>query len=523
VLSLAGLLIAGASAARPGFAQRSDRDQRRQFVEGLLRTLVESQMERHLRPRDEAPPQPSRLSPRARQAHQTLTSFSQESTQLVQGLEREAETNPAVRRYLGDAMRVKAGATVLAERTLRAAELDSLTDEYRSLDRDWRVLSHRLHQLPGLGEGCCQCVDRLDGYGKTLCGIFQVEPQISYRDLLRLADVLVADLRDVVEDVEIELGRSERCQALVLAGRRTQQAAHGLVIAVQEQRSYNDIVAEFRKFHTLWEPFSADLWALNSRYVERSLRRMEQIDRDIHERLWLPQPIRRRHLQHLTSVLTQRVDELFDVVSLNVLIELPPTANVLNTAGQFYGACEQFAYAVQQDESPDALREDFACLQEAWPELAGCFRGVRQGEVVNLLKEIEQTFVSMREALQIHVVLDRRLAAERAAELEHLVEHLNRALRHDHLSAERHNDRFRARAQLLGGQLTAAARELHEGVVAGRGIDDLRRSCLRFSGLWNDFYGGLVPEMRPSGRQHVQPIAARITPLVVELQTMFGF
>ena len=100
-------------------------------------------------------------------------------------------------------MRIRAGATVLAERSQREGDLDSLTEHYRHLDRDWRVLSHRLHQVPGLSEGCCSCVDRLDAHGKSLCGLFQIEPQVSYRDLLRLTDSLAADLRNLVEDLEM--------------------------------------------------------------------------------------------------------------------------------------------------------------------------------------------------------------------------------------------------------------------------------------------------------------------------------
>jgi hypothetical protein len=297
------------------------RDQRRELVEGLLRTFLEAQIEKNLRPDRPAPP-PQAIPADLVKAREALSGFAREANQLYELLQAESVRNATARQYLPEMMRVAAQAGVLAERSSRIYDVQSLGREFRDLDRQWRLLSYRLDQADGLSRLCGPGVRRLDGFAAALGQLCGIQPQTDYRELLRQTDALNSDLQRLVDEIEIGLGRSRDAQVLQLHGRRIQQQVRLLANLIAQQTSRAAIVAEFHRYQQLWQPFAASLWPLGQRNLERTLRNLEETDRQIHELLWLPVPINRQHLQHLTEVLMNRVDELLDGVTLRVLMEL---------------------------------------------------------------------------------------------------------------------------------------------------------------------------------------------------------
>jgi len=518
---LAGFLLLG-STGNVARAQ-SERERRREFVEGLLRTFVESQIERRVGPRHSHPPhvKPARVSPEMNKARATLASFSQESGRLLSALHADAGRDATSRRYVGNAFQVNTGATTLANQAAASAQLEPLVEDVRTLDREWRLLSHRLQQAEGLNDLCRRSIQQLDRYDKELCTLCGIQPQIDYRELLRAADALAIDLRYLVQDIETELQESPKRREVVLEGRRVEQQARYLADAIEEERPYDAIVVEFKRFHSSWQTYAAKLWTANNRYLERSMRRIEEIDRQMHGLLLLPRPIDHRHLQHLTEVLTARVDDLFNKVTLNMLVDLPGTENVLNTAGEFYGVCQHFAGETKAKSSPEQLREEFQWIEEAWPELSGCFRNAKNPEVVNLLKEIEQTFLSMRDALYIQTDFDVRIAIQLAASLESLTEHLETDVRQYVASSSRYQPDFRTQAMKCCTEVKSAAHQLHEDLAAGRNFAELRGRCDDLSREWAHFCEGHVAKFQAHDQARLGRQVTRVTSTVVELQTMF--
>lgn len=521
LILLSGFLLLGltGNVARA----QSDRERRREFVEGLLRTFVEAQIERHVGPRHPHPPhvKPARVSPDMNKARATLAGFSEESRRLLSALHADAGRVSTPRRHMGNAFRVNAAATALANQAAASGQLGELVEDVRILDREWRLMSHRLQQVEGLGEACRRSMQQLDRYDRELCALFGIQPQIDYRELLRTADSLATDLRYLVQDIEVELGRSSKYRVLVLEGRRVEQQARYLADAIEEERPYDAIVVEFKKFHSAWQAFAAKLWTVNNRYLERSMRRIEEVDRQMHGLLLLPRPIDHRHLQHLTEVLTARVDDLFNKVTLSMLVELPGTENVLNTAGEFYGVCQHFADETKAKSPPEQLREEFQWIEEAWPALSGCFRNAKNAEVVNLLKEIEQTFLAMRDALYIQTVFDIRIAIQLAASLESLTEHLEADLRQSVANSSRYQPSFRAQAMKCCTDVKSAAHQLHEDLTGGRELAELRSRCDDLSRNWAHFCDAHVAQLQANERLRLGRQVMRVTSTVVELQTMF--
>lgn len=106
-----------------------------------------------------------------------------------------------LRSVLEDALRLNAAATRLSHEGRVAAGLDGLTDHVRDLDRDWRVLTHRLKQARGLSSETKEIVRSLDQADGRLCQLFDLPPQIAYQELAGLCESLSISLEHLVEEM----------------------------------------------------------------------------------------------------------------------------------------------------------------------------------------------------------------------------------------------------------------------------------------------------------------------------------
>ena len=193
-------------------AQDGRRDQRRQFVEGLLRTLVESQLDRQPR-ESERRGQPT-VVPELVRARQHFSELSVHNTQLVHHLSTHAARSPSAKPFLADALKLNASLSHIQRRSATARRLEDLQPDFRAWDRDWRLLSYRLRQADGLDDQCLQCVTRVSELEVTLCSLLGVSPQVDYNELLSASIAMSTSLAHLIEDVQIELPRSRAGLAL---------------------------------------------------------------------------------------------------------------------------------------------------------------------------------------------------------------------------------------------------------------------------------------------------------------------
>jgi len=517
VAVLGGLLLAcGPLAAQP---QPDDRSRRRDFVEGLLQNLIESQLNR-LRPPPPGPPG-RRPAPEIRQVQQTLAAFSQESSRLIEALEDDMKRLPGIRPVLGDALQVKAASAVLVEKSARAHDLRWIQEDAQNLDRDWRVLSYRLQQTQELSRPCLQHVDNLNKLDQTLCTLLGIQPQLDRTELIRLTAGLTADLQNLLEEIEIEMPRSPTRDQVVLEGYRARQQARLVSAAIAEPAPYDMVVAEYRRFHNLWTSLAARLRPLPLRRVERNVRRIWQTDREMSELLWIPFSVDRTQLLHLSKILVGDVDDLFDGVSLNMLIDLPAADRVLPTAGEFYGLCEYFLICVEDGQGYPELAGAYRDVEEAWPRFASCFQPLKAGEVPRLLKEIEQAVASLREALGIRPLLDVEMAMQLTALVDNLAEHFEQDVTNHFRQAGGYEKEFQTEVLQTATAFRQTAHHLHEAMTGGNSADHLRRDIAETSQVWDRLYG-YVPKFTAEEKAHLQEVAAKLGPALVKLQMLFA-
>jgi hypothetical protein len=344
---------------------------------------------------------------------------------------------------------------------------------------------------------------------------------VDHRELLRHTDSLHGDLQRLVDEIGIGLGRSRDAQLLQLQGRRIQQQARLLASLIAQESSRDVIVAEFQRYQQLWQPFAASLWPLGQRHLERSLRSIEDTDRQIHQLLWLPVPVNRQYLQHLTELLMTRVDEVFDRVTLRMLMELRSAQNVPNIASEFHGVCEHFVLVVQQRGTPAELRQEYQYVIDAWPVFSACFRSARDPDLLNLLKDIEETFVTLRDALLIAPEFDRRLAVQRASLLAYSAELLADEVRDGAGKDPRYPASWRNAFVQQSRMFQQEAQRFNEALSGRHSVSELAELANQLARNWVRVQRDSLPKVDASRHAQLLDIADRITPAVVELQAMF--
>ncbi len=512
------VLLGAVAASRVKAAGWDDPEQRRRYVEDAIRALIESESERTESVAQEAAPLSKgrrRPSQQLSEARPLLTRFSQEATGLAKDLDYDLDNGRGIRPIFGDVLKLRARSFVLAQNSMNTNDHEPIAADYSVLSSDWQTLSFRLRQVRGLDRASLEHVEKLDEIDEQLGGILEVRKPVDREELLLEIASLRADLKNLLVDVEAAVQRSSESRRLILEGQKVQQQADRVGSLVSGTAGYDAIVAEYQQFETRWTAYTIALRALDSRQIERNVRRINHSDSQIHLLLKLPTRVDSDELLYLTTSLMKDVDEFYVRAPLKLLITLPEASDVIPTCNQFYGVCEHFADAASSDSDQSQLIEDFRYVEDAWGEFQALFRQLNSSKAQEVLNDIDRGIMSLREALQLHEGLDREKAASLASSLTTLQEHLDTDLRRwlDHQPRD-----FRKTALAESQAMGDAVRRFQTHVLNGGDPSQLQRECEDIFVRWQRVHG-YVKQCNTSDRLHLLTISAKITPVVVELRT----
>lgn len=514
-------LLIGAM-AKPSVAQRDG--ERREVIEELLKSLIEAELQkrdgntlRNISATSTTPPiSTASSSSDLRAVRDLLDQFSEESSRLAFALDAESSTNSHIKNHLTDALKVRARSAVVAQKSRRSTRVSEIAEDYSSLDRDWRALSHELSQVRDMSARTAGYVKNMDKMDLQLCELLGIKPQLDQRKLIRQIETLTADLRVLVEDIELELGRQGDSQELLMAARKAQHQAVHVSNAVLDEEEYDHIVAEYKTFQTQWTALSAQLWAVDNRYLERSMRRIQTADQSLQEVLWITQDLNRSQLVHTTKQLMDDVDEFFARTPLKLLIGLPDSYSVLSISDEFFGVCANLNDIVARNETQESIIAAYRYVDEAGVAFMDVFRPLKSQAAQSVLKDIEAQLRTLRESLHVHDSFDRRAAAELAGSLELLADQLeldvNRWLSRSGVS-------FSATAKKATRDFASDTRDLHGALLSGTSTETMRTSVAALYDSWRAVYG-YIARSEDIDRARLARTASSITPKLVELHTM---
>lgn len=499
----------------PAQAQSQARDPRRQFVEGLLKTLIESQLDRDPAPANRGPaPRPEENLVAARQQ---LGSFATHSGELVNYWNSNLARAPGTRQMLGDLIKLNASVANIQARAANARRAEDLAPDFVNLDRDWRLMSYRLKQMDDLSPECMRCIGHLNEIDRALCTLFSISPQVDFHALAVETIAVNTSLSHLIQDIEFELPRTRVGRSLVAEASQVQQRAATLGDAVSQRQPYEQLVHSFQAFYGGWRSLAANVRQVDSRHLERNVRRIEESAHAIHELLWLAEEVDYGRLSYLVTSLRNDIDGLFNVVSLNVLLELPAASRILPAASEFYGLCENFTHSVEARAPLTQLQSDYRFLLRSWPELSGCFIPCRTPAVMHSLKSIDESFVALRDAIGLAAPIDWQHVNELAAALVISADNsITEVQRHVYVNP-RYDQQFRFVSAREAASFRGATRRLHEAIV-NRQTDLLAERVQSVANSWEDLNEHCFRQLIPADQVHLRDLRSATTEQVVELQ-----
>ncbi len=505
-------------------AQDKDRERRRQVTNGILNLLIESQggPPQSFGPRPGQPLPPPRPTGEATRemlrARESLEQMRAEASVLNNALQKEATTNPHVRGILGETLKFQARADAVAQHARHTDDHRALIQEVSLLDREWRLLSVRVQQLPKLPKHCQDSIGRLNGFHSSLCQHLSIDPSIDRRGLVREAESLSAHMRALVDDISFETRGAPNSRDLMIDAGRAQQAAFAFSEIASSDAPFRIVIDRYESFSRAWGPLASRLTAVKSRYIERDLLQIQQDDQKLRELLWLPRRLNRELIIQLASSISAEVDHVLDDVPLRLLIALPTRDQVPDAAYDLAGYCEHFEECVRRSDNITELVDAYDDLPVVWIAFVRHFRSVESPLLKQHFGQIEQRIVALREPLGIRGGFDRDEARQRAAAIEHLAEHLDDDI-NTWLTGKSGFDAERRALMDRASAVRVSARQLHVATVQSAPPEAIEKLVDALHADWEDLQRRIVSSKAPD-REHLLNVLLRIGSELVEVETL---
>ncbi len=518
---------------------RYRKDGGQENVDDLVRTLIDNDVQNRSQLQNNSyynPLQPTTLPPgyspnpnltnptrEMLAARNVLANVSRDADQLAILLGDDLQRVPGVRPYLDDVLRLRGRVALLAQRSQQLNDHQAILPDLQELDRTWRLLSYRLSQLRGLNPRTITQIQQLNTYAKQLGHAFEIAPQLDRQNLLRATAELAADLHNLMGDIEIEVPRSQQQIDLLLRGRRIEQQARLVANTVADTGDYQTVIGQYREFQRVWQPYATDLRPLNNRYLERGVRRVNDVDNSIHELLWMPKQIDADKLLYLSSVLKRDVDDFFVRAPLKLMIKLPNSDQVLTVSDEFYGVCENFTDIAQRGGDPQQMVDAYRYIEDSWRAFSGLFQHLESQAAQQVLLEIGNDITTMGQALQVqgggnnNGGYNQHNVVEIAASLDNLARHLENDIG-QWLSVRTVN--YRDNALHDAAQFRQSCQRIHEMLTLPTSDPrEVAREADQLTRDWKFVYED-IQRCNTAEKPHLQRAASQISPQVVELRTL---
>jgi hypothetical protein len=517
-----GMMVAGLVVG-PGLSSVVQAQSGEDIAKGLLRALIESQLEKSNR-RDRPRPDPFRPPdgrPREtneiRQLRPIEASFSQESATLSALLNTDARRSFDIRRHLPEVIRLQATATALKQQTDSQPDHRFLIDAYRGLNNDWKTLSHQLRQCQRLSPQSSAAIGRIDQLDQQYCALLGIQEQFDNQQLVRESYMLTAYIRDLGDELEHTPPPPGTTRRLPQNVRHLRQKAEYFSNLVAGNVQFQTVVNEYKALYDDWLGLQNDLRLYTDHSIARSVQRIQGSHRSIHQLLRLSIGIDRNLLLHLVHETDHALTELFRTVTLEQLLSLPDAEAIPSAADATYGTIQNLDDLVHRDQDPQALVEAWVYADEAWSLLAYYLEASKNPQTISQVRAIRQSMVSLRETLGVTVAYDREALVRSASAMENLAERLTREIRQWQTHPGSHDPALLVNAS----RLVSKCHDLEQALLTNRSQDYARRQCDEAIQLWQQ----IRPELKKCDtdeRETFNHIVATLTPELIRMRTLLG-
>jgi len=533
--------IAVSQSATPCFAQQDGR--RREFVQGLLKTFIDSQLPpetqtsrpttvpHQQRPNQQQPRNPQQsvnrnATPKMREAAQLLANASSEMSLLVESLESDVYRADGVRQLLNLAFKVNGDAAVLSNRLNYATDIESLREPLRALDQNWHTLEYRLSQTRNLSASTIARIKKIQQFESQLATMFKLPTQVDLNALSARAIQMNQSLRTLLQDIDYEVNDANMADQLVQAGRDTYDQLQRFVRMTRPNPgidvNYETLKREFLKLENQWASYQQTLRRANNRYVQRQTQRINDDMRTMHELMYVSnKQVSRKDLQYAGGILRSDLDLLMRRINLKMLSSLPASQrNVIEAASDLDGTCDDFNELLNDDL--DNIRDMYLYMYNEWQRLSNSLRGISSPQAAQALRDVERSMGEMQAILGVKFDLDRKGALELAGQIINHARHMQADIRDFFGRPNRYARSFQNSSLDAVADFEATTRQLYTGMNDGEPLQMLKQRISAVTSSWQTL-NQMMPQFSNDDQAHLRKIARELTPQLVQMQTLLAF
>jgi len=518
-------------------AQDQRRAQRRALVEDLLKGLIESAVEKpdeHDHRHNARPGQPNPNDPRrpggnrpqvtvevsremaAARGH--LVNWNRSAANLVEELRHHEYEAPQLRPLLADSLKIQANVELLTRKAQIYPTLDPLVADFQLIDRDWRVLSHRLKQTRGLPRECSGLISSISELDSQLCGVFNIQPQIDRLELQRLSTKLRSDYDHLLQDVYYLARDRKGGQKLMREGKQVQSMI-AQASALIGRGNYDTIVDAYGQCTTAWKTYSRKLLSLRDERLRHSISDIETTGRLIHEQLWLPVALDREYLASMAESISQNSNQIFESISMARLMASPKPGIALTTAREFQHACANFSNGISSGAPLDQLEWDFRLYEAQWNHLHNMYHEFHVPEVDHRLEDIQSTMDMLKQTFGDPPAMDQYALSQLTANLDALCRQTSIDV-HRRITDRRYDSRFHDQICGAADRFSQSANQLHQQVLRQPNGISSRNELNELFVQWRTLKP-MFNQCQDADKAVLNQYRSQIEPLMVKLQVVF--
>lgn len=412
-----------------------------------------------------------------------------ESGRLYASLDADYRRNLSLRPLLSDLQKLRGLANLVNQDMTAGVALESIVPDFRQIDADWRLLSHRLAQSNGLSSATLQSIDRIDRLDQQVGKLFQVEPSLDRRALQQQLGILDSSLYNMSD--ELRRDASPKVSMMVSDTRKLQQQVARIDELVIDNYPYERIVSEYNRFERAWAVMLGQVTTISNPYVERSVRRIIEADNLIHELLWIENTTSRAQLKQTADALIRDVDEFYNRTPLKLLLTFKNATGTLQTADNFYGTIQNFKDNLDRNESDQELIESYRYVEEYGTVFVRTFSALKSQAAIVVLREIEDGMAALRAELNLGGTVsqvDTRELIPIAASLDNLAYQMEFDIR---AWMNKARPTYRAEVTAASAAFMNRTQKLHNMLDSEPTLQELQRETESLYLEWKTVYGFL--------------------------------
>lgn len=495
-------------------------------VKGLLRALIESQLERSNRgnnqgqtqfdPRRNPASTPGRITPGINQLRPIASSFAQEAMTLRTLLNTDAARDFHVRRHLADAIRLQATATAVRQRTASARTEESVLASFQSLNTDWTTLAHELSTCSGISRQTQSCIERLNRLDQQYCQVLGIQTGFDRRQVLQAAYSLSAYCRDLSETLQVGgrvTGRNRTLQRKLTHLCEEVDYFAGLV---SQQVQFETAVSEYAELYREWQQVEGLLNRQSDPAILRGIRRIRETHRTLHQLLRMTMQVDPEYVHDLVHELESQQRSLFQSITLEQMMALPDNDLIMVTASELAGAVENMDQLIIRNRNIQELAEAWGFIDHAWNRLAFYLEPIGDPRALAQLSATNDAVRSIQAALGITVEFDRTALLNMASSLEQLSDTLERALSQWQRRPGNHDRTLITKAH----QMADIFHSIEQALATNRPTVNVSQ-CDQAIRLWQEIRPALK-DCNTIEREQFDHLASTLTPELIRFRTQLG-